>query len=89
MDGRPRLMQDGPGRDRDLVTAARALPQKPARHLEGALEPANRAPESIWPPAGKEIVTTSCVIWKPTLELDDRPWEVRPRHDEIVAELTG
>ncbi len=89
MDGRPRLVQDSPGRDRDLVTAARALPQKPARHLEGTLKPAKRAPESVSPPAGKEIVATSGVIWKPTMELDDCPWEVRPRHGEIVAELTG
>jgi len=89
MDWRPRLVEDGSGRDRDLVAALGALPQKPARYLQGALEPTGRTAESIWPAAGKEIVATSGVIWKPVLELEDRPWEIRPRHAEIVAELTG
>ena len=89
MDRRPRLAKDGPGRDRDLVAAPGALPKMPAGYLQGALEPTGGTAESVWPATGKEIGTTSGVIWKPALELDDGSWKVRPRHAEIVAELTG
>ena len=65
------------------------MPQKSPRQLVGVLEAARWAPEPVWPPAGKEIVTTSRLIRKPALELDDCPRESRPRHAKIVAELTG
>lgn len=71
------------------MATPRALPQEAIRYGIGVLEPANWTPETVRPPAGKEIVATGGVIWEPALELDNRPREVRPRHAKIVAELTG
>ena len=69
--------------------APRALPKESPRQLVGVLEAAAWTLESVGPPAGEEVVATGSVIWKPALELDDRPGKVRPRHAKIVAELTG
>src|SRR5258708_9604609 len=69
--------------------SAGALPEESLRQLGGTLEATGRTPESFGPPAGKEVITTSGVIWEAVLGLDDRPKEVRPRHAKIVPELTG
>lgn len=89
MDGGPGLVEDGPSRDRDLVMALPAFPKEPPRQLVRVFGAANWTPEAVRPAAPKEVLPTISVVWKPALELDDRPRKVRPRHCEIVPELTG
>ncbi len=89
MDGRPRLVEDGPSRDGDLVLAPGAFPKEALGQFIGVLEAAGWAPKSVGPAAAKEIVATSHLVREPPLELNDRPRKVRARHAEIVPELTG
>src|SRR5260370_29108120 len=85
MDGGSGFVEAGSRCDRNLGVAAGALPEESLRQLEAT----GRTPESFGPPAGKEGITTSGVIWEAGLGLDDRPKEVRPRHATIVPELNG
>ncbi len=89
MDGCPRLVEHGARRDRDLVVAFRALPEESLRQFVSTVGPTGRAPESIRPAAGEEVLTTGGVIREATLELNYRPGKIRARHAEIVPELTG
>ena len=78
---RARRVHHGPGRQRGLLPAALALPDKPAAmHLAG-LAPATRAKDEPLRPARRERVLTAVLLGREALlELHDRTRETRPRH---------
>lgn len=89
MDWGPGLVEHRPRRDRDLMTARRALPEQPFRQRRRVVRFTGGTVESVRPSGSEKVGAAGSLVRKTPLELEDRPREVRPPHAEVVAELTG
>jgi hypothetical protein len=80
----PRPMQDRARRRRSLPIACLALPEPPARQLEGARRPAVPAAKPLGPPARRQVRSTPLVVPEPGLKLLQGLGEIRPAHPAIL-----
>src|SRR6516225_3086434 len=80
----PRPMQDRARRHGRLPIACLALPQSPARQLEGARRSAVRAAKALGPAARRQVRSTPLVVRESGLKLFQRLGEIRPAHAAIL-----
>ena len=81
----PRTMQNRPRSQGGLPATRFALPQPPSRQLEDFCLPTSRTANSLWPPAGGQVLPTHVVVPEPSLELLQRPGKVRAPHLATLA----
>src|SRR3546814_6126830 len=70
---------------RVLPAAPLALPQPPARQLEGLGHPTVPAAKAVGPPARRQVLSTRVVIPELGLELLQRLGEIWPAHPTTLS----
>ncbi len=79
-----RIVEDCPGRHRDLIAAGGTLPAPAACQAVRGRLTAPRTPEPIWPAACRQILRASVLAGKLLLELPQALGETRSRHPTIL-----
>ncbi len=79
-----RIVEDCPGRHRDLIAAGGTLPAPAACQAVRGRLTAPRTPEPVWPAACRQILRASVLAGKLLLELPQALGETRSRHPTIL-----